>query len=720
MGSCPSPLPILCTLLLGAGTLSVPAQLPTARTPAPGDLLGFSRWAVQDRAAGGLNRIVRKKTSPKYGTVYGGTAEDANIAWVAATAYANEWSRFHRNPALRETAFFLVDRLAEIHADGDWDDGGLGAYFGLHGFAWAVLSWLETGDVDPARAAKWRAAVQATAESAMRCMSRGICAGQYANPEFYYLSGLAAAAKICSREDYREEAARALRRYENVLFPGGGVAYFHQTAPQHGYQQMIVKSVALYWLLARDPYGLRWLRRLAPYFVNVQHRSGLLTDAEHPWLKHRFYNPLNPAVPGMLACILQDGKNRTVAESAARLRADNANGKLPSFLEKNPNWYNYSQTTFAAAFLRILREFPLPESEAIEQRRILRDGSFRGIRSHWDAFTAAVTTRQASDTLAGAYLANPEEPMMPLDSGLDGVFAEILRGDRSAAAPAHVRKRSRYGCVEWTPWTHFTATENVQCVSLRSRLCSPYWNDLPWIPGERWALNEISDWTQIQHWAVWRDHLVGFCVLRCHADGGAEKTDDAARIRWRLTPRNRVLTEETDDADERQLTYGGLRLTARLLEEKGGFAFVYTEDEAAPRAAHSLVLSRAAPWRTGDFVVGATDCRPAASDTRVRLRLLKEAAAAVLATPGKQRAYIWIVSLGRHMRQHHLDLPAGVRARVFERDVELTPPAPGEPATVSLHGGESGIIELTGNRIPDPDTLLAGLRSGWGRGEKRR
>ncbi|NUP98831.1 MAG: hypothetical protein HUU35_03130, partial [Armatimonadetes bacterium] len=356
----------------------------------PTELVPFLRYVVQLRAADGLNRVVRQEGDAKYGTVYGGAPEDANIAWVAATAYRAEWSRFHRDEALRSEAFFLLDNLARIRADGRWDDGGLNAYFGLHSFAWAVLSWLETGAVDEARQAAWKAAVAAAADDAMLVLGRSLTVGDYANPEFYYLSGLAAAWKVTGVEAYRAEAARALHRYDDRLWPGGGVPYFHESSPEHGYQQMVVKSVALYYDLTADPAALDWLRGLAGYFPMVQHRSGLVTNAEVPHLKHHIYAPINPAAPAMIAILTGDGANRQAAEVATLKRADNVANRLPAWLGGNPNWYNYHHATYAAAALRFLERHALPAAVAPAPRRILFDPGYRGPRSHWDDFVAAV------------------------------------------------------------------------------------------------------------------------------------------------------------------------------------------------------------------------------------------------------------------------------------------------------------------------------------------
>ena len=121
-------------------------------------------------------------------------------------------------------------------ADGVWDDGGLDGFFGPHSLAWATLEWIETGDVDPACAAAWRQAVAKAADQGLLCLHYGpyrpsVLTGQYANPEMYLLSGLAAAWKLTGQQRYRDEAAKALRRYDAWLFDGGGAAYFVRSRP---------------------------------------------------------------------------------------------------------------------------------------------------------------------------------------------------------------------------------------------------------------------------------------------------------------------------------------------------------------------------------------------------------------------------------------------------------------------------------------------------------
>ena len=103
------------------------ARLPADFGPCPRTIEEFLKYIVQRRAAEGLNGIVASETDPRYGkghvkeklqlgTVYGGATEDANVAWVAASAYRYSWSRFHRDAGLRSRAFLLMDPLV-THAN---------------------------------------------------------------------------------------------------------------------------------------------------------------------------------------------------------------------------------------------------------------------------------------------------------------------------------------------------------------------------------------------------------------------------------------------------------------------------------------------------------------------------------------------------------------------------------------------------------------------------
>ena len=679
----------------------------------PTELVPFLKYVVQNRAENGLKNIVTDESDPKYGTIYGGRPEDANIAWIAAAAYKYDWSRYHHDEALRDKAFFLLDSLSRIHADGRWDDGGHGADFGLHSFAWAVLTWLETGAPDEARAKVWRDAVARAADDALLLNHRDLLVADYANPDFYHLSGLAAAWKVTGNERYREEAAAMIRRYEDALFEGGGVAYFLKNSPEHGYQQMVVKGTVLYWDATGDPYALEWLRRLAPYFPNVQHRSGLLTDAEHPHLKHRLYKPLNPAAPAMLAAALGDGTNRWAADIATKVRADNVANRMPSFLDNNPNWYNFHHTTYAVVALRILENHPLPEPQELPARRVFVDHSFRGVRSHWDDFTAAVGTRRTNDSLAGSYLTDNTEPMLPLGAAVNGVRFEVLEGDRNPDLPRDRRARAEFRCVEWNPIVHTTETDGFAAVSCLTRLCSPYWADMPWIAGERWPLREISGWTSLQHWAVWRDHLIGLGALRCHQDGGDPATKDTARVIWPLAPPGREVSELHRDESSLRLRYGTLQLDTLRLEESGGFTYGLDSDEVSP------VLHQQAPWKAGHHVNVATDIHPADSDGIVHFKPLNEAAAALLLEPGRRKAYLWVASLVRHWRQHELEVPTGATVRLFKRNVEMPKVPPNSKAYCSLLAGESAVWIIESPKPLEPKSILAGLTSGYGRGEKR-
>ncbi len=703
---------MLAGLLLVA---AAPLALPTDFGPCPAQFEPFCRHLIQVRAAEGLNRVVHDPQHPKHGTVYGGAPEDANIAWVAAAAYRWEWSRFHQSQALRDEAFFLLDALARIRANGRWDDGGLNAYFGLHSFAWAVLEWLETGAVDPARQAAWKAAVAAAAEDAMVVLSRSLTVGNYANPEFYYLSGLAAAWQVTGQERYREEALRALHRYDDRLWANGAVPYFHESSPEHGYQQMLVKSVALLHDLTADASALEWLQRMADYFPLVMHRSGLVTDGEVPHLKHGLYVPVNPGVPALLAALTGDGRNTFLAEVAAAKRADNVNNQIPAYWGGNPNWYNFHHTTYAVAALRVLAKRRLPPAVEPVARRVLFDAGFRGGRSHWDDFAAAVGTRAMNDSLACASVADPAEPMFPLGAAVSGVFFEVLQGDRSPQARPDIRTRARFGVVEWSPTVTHNAVEGFASTSCLTRLCSPYWNDQPWLPGEKWPLNEVSSWSSIQHWAVWRDHLVGLGALLCHAEGGDARTADRAQVRVVHAPQGRAAQDVAVTEEAWSGEIGSLAIRLQKLGGQGSWRF--GDEAAAAPAGGAVVLAREAPWKTGDGVQVACDVHPAASDSQVVCSAVQDGAAALLIEPDGREAWLWVVNLTRHFRGHELALPPGYRAQVWKRSAALPPPAAGQAVGLPLSAAEGAVARITAAQGIDPAAVLGALHPGWGRGE---
>ena len=410
----------------------------------------------------------------------------------------------------------------------------------------------------------------------------------------YLLSGLAAAWKLTGQQRYRDEAAKALRRYDAWLFDGGGVAYFRPLLAQHGYQHMAVKSVALYWDLTGDPYAMEFLQRLAPYFPNVQHRSGLLTDAEMPQLKHYLYNFVNPAVPAMLACLLQDGANRQVADIAAPLEADNVDNVHPSFLSQGQSyaWYNYNATTFAAAALRLLQRHPLPKAvtlpgaAGVPRSQLRRASAPIGTISPppWDA----ADERQPGRGLPG----RPAEPMFPLGAAVDGVYFEVCQGQQRARRPGLRPWKSEFRCVEWSPTVEYSIGPGLGLGELPHPALRAYWGDMPAEPGDEHPAAGMSDWVSIQHWAVWRDHLVGPGQLRCDADGGSATAGDTARVRWRLAPMGRKLRSGADRSACR-FQYGGLQVDLERLDQRGGFTFAMEDiGQLPPRRERTRISSR--------------------------------------------------------------------------------------------------------------------------------
>ena len=691
--------------------------------PCPRQLEPFLRWMIENRTASGLNRVNTEGTTPNEVTIYRpGAQEDANVAWIGAAAYKYPWSRWYKNTVVRQRACALMDALTLLYPKGEWDDGGLNAYFGIQSFAWATLEWKETGDIEPVQMKRWIDSARLAAEHAMLCDAYGpyrpsALTGQYANPEMYYLSGLAAVWKLTGEEKYRKEAARTLQAYNQWLFPGGGMAYFTVSAPQHGYQHMAVKSIVLYYDLTGDELALDMLRRLSPYFPNVQQRSGLMTDAEQPQLKHTFANHLNPAGSAMIACLTGDGTNRWAADIAVPLQVDGVEEKNPSFNEgMSWGWYNYHATTYAATAMRIVQKHPLPAATPLPSQRVFLDGSFRGVRSQWDDFAAATATRPMTDSQAGAYLADPREPIVPLGAAVDGIYFEVLRNWGPAQGNRPAGHANSFRCVEWNPVVYALATDGFAAQSCISRMVKPYWGDMPGLAAEMSPTGDFADWTTLEHWAVWRDHLIGLGAMRCHANGGDTAGKDVARIRWRLSPAGRVLHTQTGSDSASELSYGGLQIHLKRLAQQGNFRFTTEKGCPKPYADTSPVLERNAPWVAGDYVYVATDISPVGSSGQVLFKTLFQGAASMLVEPEGRKAYLWIVNLERFWRQYLWDLPAGVTVKAYKWEgIEMPPIPPGKSAHTGLLGGESTVWVMESAQPLPVQTILDSLRAGKGR-----
>jgi hypothetical protein len=387
----------------------------------------------------------------------------------------------------------------------------------------------------------------------------------------------------------------------------------------------------------------------------------------------------------------------------------------PSFVSQGYIWYNYNLTTFAAAALRLIERHPLPAAVAPPPRRGFLDHSFVGVRSHWDDFTAAVGTRPMNDSLAGAYLADASEPMFPLGAAVDGVYFEVCQGQQPAGRPGARPWKSEYRCVEWTPSVQYGTAPGFASVSCLTRLCAPYWGEMPSQPGDEHPADGISAWVSVQHWAVWRDHLIGLGMLRCDADGGSAEGRDTARVRWRLAPVGRKLVVQQGTDSACRFRYGGLQVDLERLDQRGGFAFATQQSGQPPHAPLTPMLSRAGPWSRRDFVHVASVICPAGAEGKVSVKGLANGAAAVLGEPEGRKALVWVVNLERHFQQFLLDVPRGATVVTFKHGVEMPGVPPGEPANLGLLGSESGVWLIESKESLDPAALAQRLRTGKGR-----
>jgi len=320
-----------------------------------------------------------------------------------------------------------------------------------------------------------------------------------------------------------------------------------------------------------------------------------------------------------------------------------------------------------------------------------------------------------NDSLAGAYLSDVSEPTFPLGAAVDGVYFEVCQGKQPAGGPGTHPWKSEYRCVEWTPTVQYGTAPGFASVSCLTRLCAPYWGDMPAQPGDEHPAPGISDWVSLQHWAVWRDHLIGLGMLRCDADGGAADGKDTARVIWRLAPVGRKMQMQEQTESTCRFQYGGLQVNLERLDQRGGFAFSTQEIGQPPQAALTPVLSRAAPWSRRDFVHVATLINPAEAQGSVTFKALANGAAAVLLEPEGRKALVWVVNLERHFQQLLMDVPKGATVTTFKNGIEMPGVPPGEPANLGLLGSESGVWLIDSQELIDPKALVERLRTGKGR-----
>ncbi|HEY3416225.1 MAG TPA: hypothetical protein VGM23_05010, partial [Armatimonadota bacterium] len=331
----------LCAMLL------LPIALPgVAQDLLPTEPRAFHRWLVDSRIAMAKARVITGAT-PEARLQYKGNMEDSNVLLLYACGYAGEWSKYYHDADLLQKSTLLLDDLSTLYLDPAWrakSCAGLDPFFDLHTFSLAVYLWQETGAVAKEKTVRWISAVRAMADNAL-AMNTGPLAGDYANPEFYMLSGLAVTAKLTGEERYRREAAECLRRFADDFYPDGGMSYFMDSNPQIGYQGMITSSTALYYEMTGDPLAKEMLARIARYYCQSLHPLGFQPPYESPVLKQNWNYPFfNPADVRLAAVMSEDPEASWMAGVVEQRYREGLQGRWPSFLSgkyKEAYWQNY-------------------------------------------------------------------------------------------------------------------------------------------------------------------------------------------------------------------------------------------------------------------------------------------------------------------------------------------------------------------------------------------
>lgn len=691
-----------------------PMQIPERAGDVPTDPVEFYRWVVTERARAALKRIEDSED----GLIYGAAAEDANVAWLMATAYNGEgWSTFYRDPQLLEGALRIMNAMTDIRLVEPWEQGqGHGPRFGLHAYANAVSFWKETGAVPSESMERWIACVRKMADFAIRYDARALWVGEYANPEFYTLSGLAAAWELTGEDRYRREAARTLRRYEVQTFPDGGVSYLGLMNAQTGYQSMVVKSVARYYELTQDPYAKELLDRYARYYHLIWLPAGIHSPSEQPWLKHYITEYVNPAVPDMLASFTGDGRCATVARVQAFRTAEQVAGLFPSFREENPYaWYNFHATTYACLALRYHRPV---QPQPLPARWTGMDENLRGIRARWDDWMAFATSRRASMTLAGCLIADTREPFYPLDSGL--LFFLVDFAETAVPEQEAFRLRENHFILnDWEPVHSRTAHGDGAVINVFSALSCPYWGVFPQSSAENKGRNPGA-WEYSQAWITWKNSLFGMIRMAALRDSEGAEGEGFARMRPVFFPQNRDLNLVSREPGV-QGSYGRLGFAMAPFDPTEDWQFAEMDNRTSPPFLSGGTYGYAQPvspvlektggtWRRGDTAAAWTAYwdtgHPAldVSDPRAfQARLLNDRAGILVIRSGETNAVVFAANLNRRWVQLQLDPDDhGWKVELHLNNNEL-PTEPGEAVRWSLAAFHTSILRVTS---PKPLTAL--------------
>ncbi|NQT17163.1 MAG: hypothetical protein HQ582_30700 [Planctomycetes bacterium] len=710
---------VRCLVVLGACSASYlagaetkealrPLDIPDAVDGVPTDPVEFCQWIITSRTRAAMQALRASEDGAKYGFSH----SDAYLAWIMASAYQGDgWSPFCRDTELRDLAFRLLDALTTARLQDAFPGGNHPIVFGLHGYAFAVLRWKETGAAPPEKLDRWVEGVRKSAEYAIRYTARGQYVGDYANPEMYYLSGLAAAWKLTGEPRYREEAATALRRYRDDTFPDGGVAYFRGTNAKVGYQHMVVKAVCLYYELTGDAYAKELLDCYARYFPMVYHRAGVFSPSEHPWLKHYVGEWVNPAVPDMIASLTGDGRNETVARIAAHRAAEAEASAFPSFMSDPDKrvraWYNFHHVTFACAAVRLHKEV---EPEPLADRWVGPDENVRGIRGRWDDWMAVVTSRRGSVTLPGCLIADPAEPHYPLDSGL--LFFACEYGGKPIQKPDGFQiDRAQHIMSQWEPVHHRTLGRDGAVVSVWSGLRTPYWGHLPTSTAED-SQADPGAWEYIQAWITWKNSLIGLIRMDALRDPPEPEKPGYVRIRPVFIPQNRELAASEQNGGLSG-SYGRLQFLLRPLAENEGWQFAEIDNWSISQflSIHGGTYVYVHPkspvyqktnetWQRGDKALlyaafwDQRDPAIRADDPEAfQAVMLKDRAGAVVIRRSKTSAVVFAVALSRRWVQLQLDTGPDWSVDLRHGDDPL-PTFQGEPVRFSLLGGQTAVLEI--------------------------
>ncbi len=414
--------------------------------------------------------------------------EMAQGALMLAQGWDSPLTRFYRDSQVFAHLEGLLEALVKAGADGRWwsrqpDRGDANVdRFTLMPLCEVVLrvrSRLEPGlerrltDVIE-KGAAYQVESYAHARARM--------AGEYPNMDAYFMVLIELAAMLLDRADYHRLALDFLGSMETCLLPDGGFIYYKGTNECEIYHQINVIMLIRLWELTYSARVLDLIKRTLPYYPNAAEPSGVVEYYSDPFWKHT-WSPMDPALLDMLATLFPGDVLAAQHRWLARRLHDAG-----------------VVSTAAGAAIDYWMDEP---GEPLPDRVVRYDGSVRGPRGRFGAFSWGGTTGDTMDSFVGAMVSHRPGVV----SALQAAGVEILLDQPVVPGDLHHERHARCAYVSGRRYfSRQIVAEDRAALVVDSPI---YTGVIPWEEHSR-----DCGWHTRQVWLMTPERLVGLITLR--------------------------------------------------------------------------------------------------------------------------------------------------------------------------------------------------------------